>query len=104
MRYSDYLNSVAVKHRTVSYNAITPKPQKGHSSASLPRIKVTFSQALELLAPYCGSRIIGQLKAVVPLAAYLTLFQLLVPKLLFCLHEASASEAGRSAGRGPLPC
>ena len=78
MRYSDYLNSVAVKHRTVSYNAITPKPQKGHSSASLPRIKVTFSQALELLAPYCGSRIIGQLKAVVPLAAYLTLFQLLV--------------------------
>ena len=39
---------------------------------------LSFNQAIELLAPYCGIRIIEQLKAVAPLAAYLMLFQLLV--------------------------
>ena len=41
-------------------------------------INLSFAQVLELLAPYCGVRVLEQLKAVVPLAAYLMLFQLLV--------------------------
>ena len=41
------------------------------------KISLSFNQAIELLAPYCGIRIIEQLKAVAPLAAYLMLFQLL---------------------------
>jgi hypothetical protein len=76
VKYSQYLNAAAVKHRSVSYNSLAPlvdgKSQKPN------RIKLSFSQAVELMAPYCGLRVLDQLKAVAPLAAYLMLFQLLV--------------------------
>ena len=78
MRYSEYLNSFAIKHRSISYNTIAPKRDPKETLAKSPRIEVTLAQAMDLLAPYCGSRVMEQLKAVVPLAAYLTLFQLLV--------------------------
>ena len=78
MRYAQYLNSFAIKHRSISYNTIAPKQNPKDAPLKLPRVEVTFAQAMDLLAPYCGSRIFEQLKAVVPLAAYLTLFQLLV--------------------------
>lgn len=78
MRYAEYLNSFAIKHRSISYNTIAPKRDTKETLAKLPRIEVTLAQAVDLLAPYCGSRVMEQLKAVVPLAAYLTLFQLLV--------------------------
>ena len=77
VKYSEYLDAVAVKHRILSYNSIAPKREPGTSGA-LPRIKLSLSEVAELLAPYCGVRILDQLKAVVPLAAYLMLFQLLV--------------------------
>lgn len=78
MRYAEYLNSFAIKHRSISYNTIAPKRDPKETLARSPRIEVTLAQAMDLLAPYCGSRVMEQLKAVVPLAAYLTLFQLLV--------------------------
>jgi hypothetical protein len=75
-RYSQYLNAAAVRHRSVSYNALA---QIVDGSGQKPgKISLSFNQAIELLAPYCGIRIIEQLKAVAPLAAYLMLFQLLV--------------------------
>ena len=76
VRYSQYLNAAAVRHRSVSYNSLAPNVDgKGQKPS---QIKMSFSQAMELLAPYCGLRVIEQLKAVAPLAAYLMLFQLLV--------------------------
>jgi hypothetical protein len=76
VRYSQYLNAAAVKHRSLSYNVLAPKPTG--QGARPDRINLSFSQVLELLAPYCGVRVFDQLKAVAPLAAYLMLFQLLV--------------------------
>ena len=74
--YSQYLNAAAVRHRSMSYNSLAPiidgKGQKPD------QIKLNFSQVVELMAPYCGLRVLDQLKAVAPLAAYLMLFQLLV--------------------------
>ena len=76
VRYSQYLNAAAVRHRSVSYNALAPIVDgKGQKPG---RISLSFNQVIDLLAPYCGLRIIEQLKAVAPLAAYLMLFQLLV--------------------------
>jgi hypothetical protein len=76
IKYSQYLNAAAVRHRSMSYNSLAPiingKGQKPE------RIKLSFSQVVELMAPYCGLRVLDQLKAVAPLAAYLMLFQLLV--------------------------
>jgi hypothetical protein len=76
VKYSQYLNAAAVKHRSVSYNSLAPLVDG--KSQKPDRIKLSFSQAVELMAPYCGLRVLDQLKAVAPLAAYLMLFQLLV--------------------------
>ena len=78
IKYSEYLDAVAIKYRTLSYNDLAPKTVTG----ALPRIDVSFAQVIELLGPYCGVRVLEQLKAVVPLAAYLMLFQLLVLSLI----------------------
>ena len=73
MRYSDYLNQVAVRHRTASFNDLT------RLSPGAPEpIDVSFKQAVGLLWPYTSTRIMEQVSAVVPLAAYLMLFQLFV--------------------------
>ncbi len=78
MRYSDYLNKVNVRHRTVNYNLLTSKSKSGTGSLAPPKIDLSAKQAFNLLAPYCSSRIMEQVKAVVPLAAYLMIFQILV--------------------------
>ena len=79
MRYSDYLNQVNVRHRTINHNLLTAlaKPSASGSLAP-PKIDLSFKQAFDLLAPNCSSRIMEQVKAVVPLAAYLMIFQILV--------------------------
>jgi len=76
IKYSQYLNAVAVRHRSVSYNSLAPVIDGQRQKPD--RIKLNFNQVIELLAPYCGLRVLDQLKAVAPLAAYLMLFQLLV--------------------------
>jgi len=78
MRYSDYLNSVVVRHRTISYNLLTP----GHSTDGQvhppPPLNISIRQTMDLVTPYCSTRIKAQIKAVVPLSVYLMLFQILV--------------------------
>ena len=76
IKYSQYLNAAAVRHRSMSYNSLAPIIDGKSQKPS--RIKLNFSQVVELMAPYCGLRVFDQLKAVAPLAAYLMLFQLLV--------------------------
>ncbi len=91
MKYSDYLHESEIKHRSISYDLLTPKVSKG----KLPKrdkIKVTPSKAIALLGPYTYVRIMEQIKAVVPLAAYLFLFQLLI--LRQPIAEASTISLG----------
>ena len=76
VRYSQYLNAAAVRHRSISYNSLAPIVDGASQKPS--RIQMNFSQVMVLLAPYCGLRVFDQLKAVAPLAAYLMLFQLLI--------------------------
>ena len=91
MKYSDFLHESEVKHRSISYNNLTPKPSKG-KSLKPEKIKVGASKAISLLAPYTYVRILEQVKAVVPLAAYLFLFQLLI--LRQPIAEASTISLG----------
>lgn len=79
MRYSQYLAQTNVRHKTVSYNLLTPKPVDGNPDALKPKkINVTLGSAMDLVGPYSLTRIMDQIKAVVPLALYLILFQVLV--------------------------
>ena len=77
MKYSDFLHESEVQHKTISYDLLTPKPVKGKKLVP-EKIKIGPSKALSLLAPYTFTRVMDQVKAVVPLAAYLFLFQLLI--------------------------
>ncbi|MEE2688457.1 MAG: DUF1538 domain-containing protein [Pseudomonadota bacterium] len=79
MRYGTYVAKYKIRHSTVSYNRLTPKPDAdGEKSLRPERIKVTPRYAFALLRPYCGSRFMEQLRAVLPLAVYLALFQVFV--------------------------
>ena len=91
MKYSDFLHESEVKHKDISYNLLTPKPSKG-KSLKPGKIKVGPAKALSLIAPYTYVRILEQVKAVVPLAAYLFLFQLLI--LRQPIAEASTISLG----------
>ena len=77
MRYSDYLNAVSFHHKTVSYNVLAPKIDPSAPKVD-KRLAITLQQSLALIGPYCYTRIMDQVKAVVPLAAYLILFQILI--------------------------
>ena len=91
MKYSEFLHESEVKHRSISYNNLTPKPAKG-KTLKPEKIKVGPAKAISLLAPYTYVRILEQVKAVVPLAAYLFLFQLLI--LRQPIAEASTISLG----------
>ena len=77
MKYSDFLHESEIKHRSISYDHLTPVPKKG-KSLKPEKIKVGPVKAISLLGPYTYVRILEQVKAVVPLAAYLFLFQILI--------------------------
>ncbi|MBL6642118.1 MAG: DUF1538 domain-containing protein [PS1 clade bacterium] len=79
LRYSSVLRSNAVRHREISYNALTPKPGRGKKKSLKPqRLRLGFEQTMALLMPYSGVRVLEQMKAVIPLALYLVLFQLVI--------------------------
>ena len=79
LRYSSVLRSNAVRHREISYNQLTPKPVRGKKDSLKPqRLRLGFEQTMALLMPYSGVRVLEQMKAVIPLALYLVLFQLII--------------------------
>jgi len=79
LRYSSVLRSNAVRHREISYNKLTPKPVRGKKDSLKPqRLRLGFEQTTALLMPYSGVRVLDQMKAVIPLALYLVLFQLII--------------------------
>ena len=79
MKYSDFVHESEIRHRSISYNILTPKPEKSGKLPLKPeKINIGFFKALNLLIPYTSSRIFEQIKAVMPLAAYLFIFQLLI--------------------------
>ena len=79
MRFGEFVAKHKIRHTAISYNLLTPKPDPSGQKCLRPSpIQITPSLAAELLGPYLGTRLMEQVKAVVPLAAYLMLFQMLV--------------------------
>ena len=89
MRYGTFISKYKIQRYKVSYNLLTPKSDPKIEKSLRPEpIKVTLLDVYALLAPYVGVRIKDQLKAVVPLALYLGLFQVFV--LDYPIQEATA--------------
>jgi hypothetical protein len=81
-RYADYLRACDTGSRQISLNALAPKIEFGADGLPLPYhpppIKLQPGEAIRLLQPYVSVRFMDQLRAVVPLAVYLALFQMLI--------------------------
>ncbi len=82
IRFGKYLKEAAAHHDTVSYNDLIPKvelDEEGREKAAeVTDIKLRTIDVYRLLQPYVTSRTMEQVKAVVPLALYLMLFQMII--------------------------
>ncbi len=83
-RFGDYQRKSRGVHEVVSFNDIGDLRPKLETDADgevipykAPRVRLTMGETIRLLRPYVSVRLMEQIKAVVPLALYLALFQLL---------------------------
>lgn len=73
VRFGDLTSELFLKQRRLSYNELAKlQPEQAQ------QIHVRATEAADLLKPYVTPRFMEQAKAVVPLAVYLALFQLLL--------------------------
>ena len=82
IRYGAFVREISVKQNVVSYNDIILKPEfdsDGKLISRAPRkLRLRSLDIYRLLQPYVSVRFIEQMKAVLPLALYLLLFEVLV--------------------------
>ncbi|MFY9974849.1 MAG: DUF1538 domain-containing protein [Chromatiaceae bacterium] len=87
IRYGDYLRAIGAGRRELSFNAIVPPLVRDTLGRPMPpppqrSIRLQPDEVAELLRPYVSVRFMDQVKAVVPLALYLALFQILILRQL----------------------
>jgi hypothetical protein len=82
IRFGTFVQAITVKQREVSYNDLVPEVRldtDGHEIPySPPKLKLRPIDGYRLIKPYLTIRIADQVRAVIPLAIYLILFQLLI--------------------------
>jgi hypothetical protein len=81
-RYGDFAREVSLQQNEISYNALSPKIDKDKDGNDLPytapKVDVNAKDIYRILGPYVNVRLVEQLKAVIPLALYLVIFQLFI--------------------------
>ncbi len=81
IRFGDYVQAVTVDSDSISYSKMLPKPKLDKNGKEIPmrpeKLQLTGSDVYNLLQPYLSVRLMEQVSAVIPLAAYLGLFQIL---------------------------
>jgi hypothetical protein len=87
IRYADYLQAIGAGRRELSFNAIAPPAGRDAQGRPVPPpapapIRFHPDEIAALLRPYVSVRFMEQVKAVVPLALYLALFQILILRQL----------------------
>jgi len=94
MRYGDVMSHVTPHQQQISYNQLTPEPQYDEQGREIPyeppKLLLRKRDIYHLLKPYIQTRLWDQLRAVLPLALYLSLFQFLVLRT----HIADANIIG----------
>ncbi|NEV62889.1 DUF1538 domain-containing protein [Thiorhodococcus minor] len=82
IRFGAFVREITVQQDRISYNNITPKIWRDAEGAEIPyrapRIRLRAIDAYRLIKPYVSVRFMEQIRAVVPLAVYLMLFQWLI--------------------------
>jgi hypothetical protein len=82
IRFGDFVREVSLKQNSLSYNLLTPPLTLSESGEEIPyspkKLQLRGIDIYRLLGPYVGMRLLNQVKAVVPLALYLFLFQVFI--------------------------
>jgi len=82
IRYGDFARELSREQISVSFGDLTPQAAYDADGKLIPyepeNLRLTPTNVQRLLAPYVSVRLVEQIKAVVPLALYLVLFQLLI--------------------------
>ena len=82
IRYADFIRETNVHRDQISYSDLTPRIEhdaEGQEIDYVPsKLKLAGMDIARLLRPYVTPRFMDQVRAVVPLAIYLVLFQLLI--------------------------
>ncbi len=82
IRYGDFTRELSLEQLSVSYCDLTPTPEYDEAGELIPHqpqaLRLTPLNVYRLLTPYVSVRLFEQIRAVVPLALYLILFQLLI--------------------------
>ncbi|MGB0721959.1 MAG: DUF1538 domain-containing protein [Gammaproteobacteria bacterium] len=96
IRFGDFVREITIHQDEISYNELTPpldRDAEGREKPyQAPRIRLRPIDAYRLVQPYVSVRLLEQVRAVVPLALYLVLFQ------LFILRQNVADSLVISAG------
>ncbi len=82
IRFGNFVREIRANQYSISYNDLAPKPQLDPEGKEIPfkpeKLQLRGMDVYRLLTPYVGVRLTNQIKAVVPLALYLALFQILI--------------------------
>jgi hypothetical protein len=80
-RFGDFQRLLGAGRNEVSANAFSPELERDAEGKLIPcpprRVRLNTAETLRLLQPYVSVRFMDQVRAVVPLALYLALFQIL---------------------------
>ena len=82
IRFGSYIREITIRQKLISYNHLVPEIQQDANGIDIPyippKLKLRNIDIYRLVQPYISIRLYEQAKAVVPLAAYLILFQLFI--------------------------
>ncbi len=82
IRFGSFVQEASAHAQAISYNYLTPKPLRDDEGREVPykaeKLQPRAIDVYRLLGPYVGTRFYEQLKAVMPLALYLAVFQVLI--------------------------
>jgi Protein of unknown function (DUF1538) len=82
IRFGTFIREITIRQQRVSYNELTPRISKNEQGEAIPyhapKLRIRFIDVYRILEPYVTTRLREQIKAVVPLAIYLVLFQIII--------------------------
>ncbi|RKZ36946.1 MAG: DUF1538 domain-containing protein [Gammaproteobacteria bacterium] len=82
IRFGSFVREITVHQVQVSYNELAPKVELDENGSELPyrpgKLKLRPIDVYNVVRPYVSVRLLDQVKAVVPLAIYLMLFQMFI--------------------------
>ena len=82
VRFGSYIREITIQQKLISYNDLAPEIKQDSAGNDIPyvppKLRLRNIDIYRLVQPYVSIRLYDQIKAVLPLALYLILFQLFI--------------------------